>query len=476
MNPVEIVSDPEPALLEKFPFPYRAAFSVSSDIDSASVARFRAVHAMFCSNNPVRESSPSWEALGLSTASTHFREAVGGVPGLGLEFGDSFFLIADPTTFGMHRYDPTQKDFQEDHQDDECCSTLIWDGLRRQKIDTFHAFLHYPRSQVEPLLRRFYTECARQNIPPPKVWVNHSTAATPTGLCPDRLQSSVPYRLTRLGIRYLIGPMLGRRRQPLRNAFVRYRGDTPGSAYYINDLLAANGLRYVWLNVNDLCRDQTALSEEHLNGRSTILHPITMDDGVRYWRFDRCCLGRSENVHGEAYLRDSPEGYDASRWITSQRLAELCRLQGTCILYTHWTHHRSMPISDETISRFELLRQWRDLGKVWVTSTSRLLDWTRLRTFIRIAAHREGRRLILNIQGIDDPLYGFEALQLKDVDGLCVRLRQVEPSVVWAINGRPLSPEFVSRSGDFCWLHSRAPIGNGGLGTDGTHQSGTMHR
>jgi hypothetical protein len=111
-----------------------------------------------------------------------------------------------------------------------------------------------------------------------------------------------------------------------------------------------------------------------------------------------------------------------------------------------------MPIADETIMRFELLRRWRDEGKVWVTSTSRLLEWTRVRTFLRIACRREAKRLVVELNGVDDPIFGCETIGLEQLNGLSFRLRQTESSVIVSINGRTLSAEQLRRQHNLCWL------------------------
>jgi hypothetical protein len=231
----------------------------------------------------------------------------------------------------------------------------------------------------------------------------------------------------------------------------------------VNDILAENGLRFVWLNMNDLHHNRVAVPEHRLNGRSTILHPVTMDDGIRYWRFERCYGSMPGDVHRESYLRDSDEGCDASHLITEKNLSELCRCGGTCILYTHWTHRRSIPIGDETIGRFILLRRGSEAGKIWVTSSAKLLDWTRRRTFLRLRAVREGKRLILDFEGVEDPIFGHETVSLKDLHGLAFRLREPEAAVAVAIHGNVLSPEQLGRSGDLCWLDATDPSGHSSI-------------
>jgi hypothetical protein len=222
----------------------------------------------------------------------------------------------------------------------------------------------------------------------------------------------------------------------------------------VNDLLAANGLRFVWLNVNDLHVNRVGLPEQEWRGRSTILRPVTMDDGVRYHRFDRCYGRKDEGTGEQACLRDSSETCDASVLITERNLTQLCANEGTSILYTHWTHYRSMPLSDETIGRFRLLRQWQQAGRVWVTSLRQLLEWTRRRTFLDFACSSNRKQTLIEIKGIDDPLFGYEAVSAHDLHGLSFRVQsQVEIRVV--VKGSALKPEQVRRAGDRLWLHTR---------------------
>lgn len=457
------VAEAEPVRLGKFPYPYQAAFTVASDIDSASLARFEAVHALFCGQETICPQSADGQTLGLEADGPPLSGKDQGVRGLGLDLADSFFLVGDRTSFGMYRHRAEGNGFEEDEQEGTGCGALIWQWLKEGQVDSFHSFLDYTREQLVPLLQAFYHRCESTGVPKPRVWVNHSLPVTPTGLCPASLQPSRLPRLLRLGARKLIGPLLGRARFPLSYAFARYQGDTPGSAYYVNDLLAANGLRYVWLNMDDLHRNRISLPEQELNGRRTILKPVTMDDGVRYYRFERCYGKPAGRPGGEAYLRDSEAGFDASVLVSETNLEGLYRSEGTCILYVHWTHPRSFPISRPTIARFELLRRWHEAGKIWVTSTARLLEWTRRRTFLRVASRREGKRLIVELEGIEDPLFGREPVNLKDLDGLCLLLPAASQEITVAVRGRALDANHVHRSSDLCWLDAHGDVTAAGL-------------
>lgn len=450
------VSEPELVQVGKFPYPFEAAFTVASDIDSASLNRFRAVHALFCGEGEIRSDSPEGRTLGLDAPAEGTDYEPRSVWGLGLDLADSFFLVGDKTTFGMYRYRSESGEFRADQQDGEDCGEVLRRWIKAGQIDSFHAFLHHTRAEVVPLLQQFYSCCEREGVPKPKVWINHSLAVTPTGLCPRRLQPDVIQRLIRLTGRKVIGPMLGRQPLPLSSAFARYQGDSPASPHYVNDILATNGLRYVWLNMDDLHRGRIVLPEQTVNGRPTILQPVTMEDGARYYRFDRCYGKASHQRGGEAYLRDSVEGFDSSQLINESNLELLCRTGGTSILYSHWTHPRSFPISKETISRFELLRRWRDAGRIWVTSTAKLLEWTRRRTFLRLNCRRAGQRLTINIGGVDDPIFGQEKLTLADLDGLCLHLPKGQLQITVAIHGQVLNARQVHFTGEICWLDAGA--------------------
>ena len=445
---------PAAVTLMKFPYPYHAAVTVASDIDNASYNRFTAVHALFCGSEVILPGSRDWQTLGLSTSSAWYDGAAGGVRGLGLDLADSFWLIGDNIGMGMYRYDPAADRFNEDMSDGRnvCEATRGW--LKSGQVDAFHTFLHYPREKVLPLLTEFYRWCEGEGVEKPRVWINHSLAVSPTGLCPDRFRPNRAVMLARKVARYLIGPLLGRDRQPLRYAFAWYDGDTPGSPYYLNDILAANGLRYVWLNLGlgrDAHCNRIALPERDWKGRPSVLDVVKMDDGVQYFRFDRC-FGRESPAPGAWMgLRQAKKVFDTSVLFSRANLDRLCAESGTCILATHWTMEPSLPIQDETIAHFHLLRQYRDAGRVWVAPLGRLLEWTRVRTFLQYTVREGGGRLRIDIEDVNDPVLGRRRVTPEQCRGLAFRVPEAAAVEISAA-GRPLSPEGVGRSGRDCWI------------------------
>jgi hypothetical protein len=447
------VAGGEVVRLRKFPYPYTAAATVASDIDSATYGRFSAIHSLFCGSEVIRPGTPEWQTLGLTQKSRWFDRSTGGVRGLGLELADTFFLVGDETTMGMYRFDPRSQTFREDISDGHNACEAIKAWIKQGQIDTFHGFLHYTRDQVLPLLEGFYRWCEREKVPKPSSWINHSVLACPTGLCPESMRPNRAYALARQIARFTIGPLTGRKRYPIVWRQPWYQGAKPGTPYYVNDVLRANGLRYVWLEAGDDELPNVVALPEFINGgRQSILEPVIMDDGTRYYRFRRC-YGRDRAPRGVTVaLRTSKIAFDASLLFNNKNLEHLCNVEGTCILFTHWTVERNLPIQDETIGNFHNLRTFRDQGRIWVTRLSRLLEWTRLRTFLKYSVSDAGNHLIIDIEGLDDPIFGRQDLELRDCRDLAFDVPPLAGPIEMRLAGRPLPPDLLHRSGSICWI------------------------
>ncbi len=439
--------------LRRFPHPYAAAVTVASDIDDASYNRFSAVHSLFCRTGVIRPGTLEWETLGLSTESAWYDPSAGGVRGLGLELADTFFLVGDELSMGMYRFDPAAGAFREDTSDGRNACEAIKGWIRRGEIDAFHGFQHYTRDRILPLLGSLYEWCEREGVAKPCAWINHSVRKCPSGLCPDSLRPNEAVMLARRLARFVVGPLTGRERRPLRWRQPWYHGAEPGSPYYVNDVLRANGLRYVWLAARgDELSNVIALPEHRHGGRPSILEPVTMDDGATYYRFRRSYgkIGARPGV--TVALRTSRVAFDASALFTAENLDHLCDVRGTCILYTHWTLPRSLPVQDATIGNFDRLRGYRDRGRIWVTRLSRLLEWTRLRAFLEYAQSYESGRLIIDIGSVNDPVFGRRPLTPRDCQGLAFDVPAHSGAVAIRVAGKDLAPGAVGRGPSVCWV------------------------
>jgi hypothetical protein len=155
-------------------------------------------------------------------------------------------------------------------------------------------------------------------------------------------------------------------------------------------------------------------------------------------------------------LRTSKIAFDASVLFSDRNLERLCAVEGTCILTTHWTVERSLPIQDETIENFRRLKSFRDQGKIWVTNLSRLLEWTRLRTFLKYSVHRDPGRLIVDIEALDDPIFGREVPEPRALHGLAFDVPPDAGAIEIRLAGQVLPTGSVRRHGPVCWLSTRA--------------------
>jgi hypothetical protein len=449
--------DDGPARLRKYPFPYVAAATVASDIDNASFDRFSAIHALFGGSEIIRPGTAVWRVLGLTEESRWHDRQAGGIHGLGLDLADSFFLVADDLTFGMFCFDPATGAFDDDRSDGHNAREAIQDWIRRGQIDAYHGFLHYTREQVRPLLDRFFAWSDREGVGRLPTWINHAAGVCPSGLCPRSLRPNRAVALLRELARYAVRSVTGRVRYPIDWQRSWYEGARPGSPYYISDVLRANGLKYVWLGAGrDDLPNTIALPEFSAGGRPSILEPVTMDDGSRYYRFRRCYgkIGAPRGVN--VALRTSKVSFDASRLFSAGNLERLCEVQGTCILSTHWTQARSFPIQDETIGNFRRLRSFRDQGRIWVTPLSKLLEWTRLRAFVNVGSTAEAGRLIIDVGSLDDPVFGRQRLTPPDCRGLAFDIPAATDQVEVRIEGRTLPPGSLRRQGSICWIDALA--------------------
>lgn len=195
-------------------------------------------------------------------------------------------------------------------------------------------------------------------------------------------------------------------------------GDVPGSASYHADLTFGYGIRYVWVGrvtsvigqdvprrfngifdmAHPLASGKTVAKEgvkdllaETIGGKfamhagNTVLREVTLRDGHRALEFVRC------NPHfGGVSSRDTADGL--GHVLTSSVLDILEERGGACILYTHLgkISDREKPLRGETVAALKHLAERVRDGRILLTTTRRLLDFTNTRRTHRFTATREG--------------------------------------------------------------------------------------
>jgi hypothetical protein len=380
--------------LRPFPFPYRAALAICSDIDGCDLPTFLAVHRYL--NDP-------GSGLGLPVADSFF--------GQGRDPGQMAYFLPDGRTPGPE-------------------ARHIIQALRGGLIDALHSWgdfnLAAPQSQaLRALAARLVEDLHRQGLSV-KAWLNHGDPCNRQNLR-ARLQPG-------------------------------YAGDDPASPYYTADLLKPLGLQYYWgsdlvtwplssrpgspgsrlrLGLNALKNVVKILLGQRQKTRTTaqimeLCQPVTLRDGLPLMAFTRHLRGLKEPTsrHTLRYTLGDP--------VLKQLLAQ----EGYLILYTHLGLPRSgageelFPLPDRTA--LERLAQHYHAGSIWVAPTARILShWLVTRRLVW-TAHREGEHLIIHVESLQDPTTGPRPPEPEELAGLCF---SVPPpwEVILRLAGRDLA-------------------------------------
>ncbi|MBI3087278.1 MAG: hypothetical protein HYY91_00080 [Candidatus Omnitrophica bacterium] len=355
--------------LRKYPYPYRAALTICSDIDQTTPDAFLEIHRFL---NTTHETSMG--------------------PGVGLEIGDSFWMYAaGPHPEQRLAYfaglDPVEGPW----------AGLIRDFIRAGYLDCLHTygdFNHYGGFQRELAVqgvRQFQDQGLRLDV-----WTNHG----------DR------HNFQNIHEPWSLGDV----------AQTRYAdGDQRDTAEYHMDLSRSLGIRFCWrsadltqvwgqgrpLRLGDLCPWErlrhprtwlrwlgpTLRAGVGSSGANALLEPVALRDGSSLYAFKR--YGR--------FSQDRAD--DLGSMLSEQHLAQLIRDEAAAILYTHLGKrlNPSGPVIPEAAQAGlrRLARASQD-GRIYVTTTSRLLRYCLARDQLRYAVAERAASLDITIDpGVD---------------------------------------------------------------------------
>ena len=374
----QVLPSPDPAVrLRPFPFPYRAALAICSDIDGCDHPTFLAVH---------RYLNDSRRGLGLPVADSFF--------GLGQEPSQIAYFLPDGRTPGPDAH-------------------LIIQGLQGGLIDSLHSWGDFNFASPEPLVlrplaARLVEDLHRQGLSV-KIWLNHGD--------PCNRQN------------------LQARLQPV------YGGDDPNSPYYTTDLLKALGLKYYWWSelvswplssgrpwtspgswlrpgLNALKNTVKILLGQRQKVKTTtqireLCQPVTLRDGLPVMAFTRHLRGLKE-----------PTSRHTLRYTLGQPvLEELLAQEGYLLLYTHLGLPRPAP-GEELFppadrAALNLLAQHYHKGRIWVAPTVNVLTHWLVTRHLNWTVNQEGERLIIHLKSLLDPTTGPRPPALEELAGLC---------------------------------------------------------
>ncbi|MBI4643518.1 MAG: hypothetical protein HY790_13600 [Deltaproteobacteria bacterium] len=361
--------------LRPFPFPYRAALAICSDIDGCDRPSFLAVHRYL--NDPT-------QGLGLPVADSFF--------GRGREPGQMAYFLPDGRTPGPD-------------------ANLIVQALRGGLIDSLHAWGDFNLVAPDPealraMAARLTEDLVRQGVSV-KIWINHGD--------PCNRQN------------------LQARLQPV------YGGDDPASPYYTADLLKDLGLKYYWWSelvswplscgrlrvfpdswlrpgLNALKNAVKILLGQRHKVKTTaqimeLCQAVTLRDGLPVMAFTR-------------HIRKEPTSRHTLRHTLGPPVLEaLLAQEGYLILYTHLGLPRPQPGEElfpppERAALASLAEHYH-AGRIWVAPTIRVLNHWLVTRHLAWTVSREGERLIIHLEKLQDPTTGPRPPELEELAGLC---------------------------------------------------------
>ena len=386
-------------LLRRYPYPFRCALALNNDTDGFTHDAFEAFHS--------------------------FVNGRGETPfgtGLGLEVSDSFWVWSTNKQLSLFHSAPWETPAARSPEHDRVLelAKLGW-------LDTLHGFgawnedWHLDRDRIENALD--YLESQDINL---SVYVSHggfNMAHNYGGVwgyyqhaddpghksyCLDLLTrhgfnyfwSDPFYELDKFGEYQKFSSQEDLDEAVQRHDFARF--------FYTNDPLDYSKSREVFPGLSD---SQRVEWKRRLFNR--ILVPTVARDGQAVFQFKRF-RGRDGPMSGNFILQVNPDSLD-----------ELETKEAAVVVYQHFgiwrglfmgKRHPSQRISnpedvldEHNIWAFRTLADRYNEGRVFVTTTKRLLDYLRIRDALEYSVRREEGKCVINIEALNCPVLGRSA-------------------------------------------------------------------
>ncbi len=384
------------AKLLEYPYPFKSAMAICSDLDETPDAKVYAEIARF-----------------LNTSET---TSMG--RGVDLEVGNSIYFLMPDDQYAYWTTDDAGR---------EMAHALIRSG----HIDVLHSYGDFAtkRDDVKRCIDELNKHDLRINV-----WVDHSKA--PSNFGPDIMVGSGDVRESEVyhadltldyGVRYV------------------WRGRTTGVVGQ-NMPITRRSLTNLLNAAHPVISTRTMFKEAvkirlgrkghprwEMYADNRVLRPSTLRDGQPIWEF----------LRSNPYWKGSGKGDtgDEVGHVLSQRmLNNLSRTGGVCLLYTHLgkVSDAGCPFNDASVAGLRRLASMQESGCVFVTTTSRLLRYLTVRDGLQFDARRNGESVSLTLGSISDPVHGDRPACEADCMGLTFELDRCENIRVALANGSVL--------------------------------------
>ncbi len=364
--------------LRKFPYPYKAALAICSDID----------------NTETLEEFLEIEKFLNTTEMTSMGK------GVGLEIGNSFFFFA-PQSEAISFFHSTPE-----------VTEMIKSHIKSGQIDVMHSYgekKDFTRANAIASLKEL-----QKNGLEIDVWVDHTSTSDNFG-----------------------------------NDVTVGAGDHPDSTAYHADLTLEYGIKFAWLGRVTMITGQSVpfttgtftgiYDPDHsidslrnivkefgkhvlavfgndkyeMHKKNDLVKVSALDDGQKiyeFMRFDNYWEGVSTGANSE----------NLAYTISKHTLDNLKSNEGFMIVYTHFGQNNdpSKYLPEETQGAFRNLADEFRTGNIYVTTTSKLLNYFVNHRYLNWSYETNNGETIITIKNIEDPVSGTYIPTLQQLQGI----------------------------------------------------------
>ena len=365
--------------IRKFPYPYKCALSISSDIDNASSLKFFVQFMDFLNSE---------------------KQTIYG-PGLELEVGNSFWFFNGSKS--------AQLSYFEGLTDKETTlAPIIRLYIKSKHIDTLHSWGNFDRGGF----KRYHAEKGVEvlnkynlNIP---VWINHG----------------IDLNYQKVG------------------DYPKMYGDDPTHPCYHTDLISKSGFEFIWtgkvthiigqngkknfsiLSKLIIQKILKKIKYQHVkdpiyDDDNNLIKPLLLRDGNKKWEFIRFI-----NSWGNAGKLDL---YEFSGQIKEQILKRLIKNQGIMILYTHFNESLCASIPMKLKDRLIFLKKMVNRKEILMGTTSRILKYWEISNFIDFKVQNLEDKVIIAINDKMHSPVGKKPVKSFHLSGLTFYIDVLKP-------------------------------------------------
>ncbi len=179
---------------------------------------------------------------------------------------------------------------------------------------------------------------------------------------------------------------------------------------------------------------------------STLIKNISRD-GIKNFMFKRF-RGIDGPTSSNFVLQVNPDNLDA-----------LERLEGTVILYQHFGIRRAILMGKghesqsyttnknvldfNNIAAFKLLAKRYNEGRILITTTRKLLNYTRVRDYLDFNINNIQDQTFINIKGINCPVYGYQKIEKNMLSGVTFQIKKIKKIPIVLLNNKQVNVKKV---------------------------------